>query len=195
MVKQKFRKTKSRVIQTFDYIDLASGLAYQDFFLAISKNDTVLSHHMLDNVTISSVQDRNVATEVNFDTSVFNLPRTVSGTVYISGTVEPGGGGAPGAIVFQLIKVAVGGAETNLTSTVTTNPTITDNVPEYFMVALDITTDTIIKKGEKLRLEVDGGTEIYLGTSPTDLDGGTITPSSTDATTITKVSIPFKTRL
>lgn len=195
-----FRKSPE-LLASYDYTDLTAGLGYIDFYLVQAKSTVggTVSRHLVQETMHAAVSEDQYSagtTSNDFDSSAFNMPRTVKGTAYVSGTIESGAGGAAGATSFQLIRVeSDGSTEHTITSAVQTHPTVADNAPLWFCVPLTCT-ETTIKKGEYLRVTCSGssaaGKSVYIGTNPMDEDGTTITPSSTDATTITKVSVPFR---
>ena len=191
----KYPPSQEAAIASFDFTDLTSGLGYEDFFLAVSKIAGTNGYVLLANQLLSAEGEIQMTAEFNWDSSVFNLPRTVKGIAYISGTIEKASG-QDANLNFRIIRIlSDGSTESELASAVTLNRSEADTVAQPFLLEISLT-ETIIKKGEKLRLEIIpsvSSSQVYIGTSPTDQDGTIITPSSDPAaTTITKVSIPFK---
>ena len=151
---------KRESITTFDFTDIAAGLGYEIFYpkaatdasgetLFLFTDSTLLSRSVS---TLSSVE-----TVLNFDTSVFNLPRTVKGTAYIVSKVVISSG--TNAYSVQLLKVLVDNSTVNLSSEITSETATSSNTNHVIQLPL---TQTTIKKGEKIRLKftalkVDGG--------------------------------------
>lgn len=184
-------------IANYDFTDLVSGLGFQDFFLIQEKTGDagttayVLTTNSAQNSALGEV-GLGSGTEVNFDSSTFNLPRTIKGFMEISGGIQGIGTGNTAQFQFRLLKVDADNNETEIIAAVKTHRA---TAVGYFFIQAECT-ETIIEIGDKIRLEVIGdeaSNTSYLGTSPTDQDGATgLTPSSEDTTTITRVSVPFR---
>jgi len=193
VLQQKIPIIPNQIVQSFDFPDLVSGLGYEDFFLSIAVIAGTNTFRIVPRSLQSGKQDLEMDQEYNFDSAVFRLPRTVKGTAYISGSIEKTAG-QDANLTFRLLKVTAASAEVALTSAITLNRALGDDVPQPFFIELDLT-ETIIKEDEKIRLEVIptvASSKVYIGTSPKDLAGTIIDTSATNATTITTISIPFR---
>ncbi len=158
---------KREIIETFEHQDIASGLGFETFFPKTSRNSGGLNH-FLSPLTFNSTSgtggnqsSTTTQTTLNFDTSVFNLPRTVKGTAYFVGKVFISVDTGLDTFSVQLKKVLVDSSTEDLSSEITSgeinNTSVLDHVIELPL------TQKIIKKGEKIRLAVtllkdDGGT-------------------------------------
>lgn len=194
VIQQKIPLLGSPATANYDYTDLASGLGFQTFYLTASLDDPsggTFDYHLITETLNSAKANENWANgeSDNFDSSTFNLPKTVKGTAFISGSIEGEAGSTPSTITFTLKKVS-GSTETTIGSATYSDA---DTASAYFFRPITCT-QTTINSGDFLRLTVSvaaSGGSIYIGTSPTDQDGSDIIPSSSDATTITRIEVPF----
>jgi len=119
------------------------------------------------NATFQKIMD------LDFDTTTFNNPRTISGRFYLNlhgGIYALGGGKVASLYIIAKVRKWDGASETDLV-TVTSNTVAssgaTQNIVKFAMLG-DIP-QTLIKKGETLRLTLElwgkeaGGTEYHLG--------------------------------
>ena len=152
---QKFRKTRDRAIASFNFTDIASGLGVQIFFCTIGETSGGNTYHLLDNAVTSKndVQDKilKAATDVDFDTSPFNLPRTVKGTAFISGSfnVDAGNNVSCTATILKFD----GSTETTIGATITSQTETATSTERGILLEIPLT-QTLIKKGELLRLTI-----------------------------------------
>ena len=182
----KFRKSRENTITSYDFTDIANGLGYENYY-ATQSFDTASGQLLIPTTEKSAdpqVRSSGAGSEYNFDTSTFNLPRTVSGTAYLSFETNIAAGTMRTDII--LYKVDAANAETAISGTVTRTGTTT-NAWHFYDIPL---TETIIKKGEKLRLSItltsSTGTDGIMGTDPEGSTDGTL------LNTRNKLSIPFK---
>ena len=152
---------KREIIETFDFQDIASGLGFEKFWWAGS-DDSGGVKGILTNLSLISGQAIQIpkpsetkletGETMTFDTSIFNLPRTVKGTLYIDIKGFASSGDAANVINAKLSVVDATAGVTDITSTLSSSAIdYTISTFELFQLAL---TQTIIKKGEKLRLTI-----------------------------------------
>ncbi|KKM89889.1 hypothetical protein LCGC14_1244160 [marine sediment metagenome] len=151
---------KREFIASFDFKDIASGLGYEVFYPKASKDASGTTRFLFTDSTLTSIPVTSSGTTItifNFDTSVFNLPRTVKGTAYCVSRVSATSG--TNAYSVQLVKVLDDLSTVNLSSEITSTTVGTSALD--FPIQLPLT-QTLIKKGEKIRLiftllKIDGG--------------------------------------
>lgn len=158
----------SNASANFDFRDLASGLGYEIYYGVATKSRIAVTstqvYQLLPTAEIwptdVNISQTAVATTTfNFDTSVFNLPRTVRGTaIFNAAIVCDEADNQESQVTVQIKKVAIDGVTvTNLSSAIvwdrSSTSSIGPNETENMLIYLDLT-QTLIKKGEKLRLAV-----------------------------------------
>lgn len=161
---------KRESITTFDFTDIASGLGFEKYWLTGSE-DSVGIKHFISSLNLTSSPSavassaNNSTTTVNFDTSVFNLPRTVKGTVYYQIIAGSGSSSNTDTVSGQIAIVHADLSVTTISSEVVSED-IDGTFPTTYLIEIPLT-QTTIKKGEKLRLITkiteDGGTTLNLG--------------------------------
>lgn len=152
----------------FDFTDIATGLGYETYYGISTKDRSAVpdtQQYLLSPTanlypTDTKISQTAVAsTDFNFDTSVFNLPRTVKGTAIFNAVLTcEEADNQESRVLVQLKKVASDGTTTtNLTSQYVWDRTSTEaigpNEQENMLMFLTLT-QTTIKKGEKIRLVV-----------------------------------------
>ncbi len=142
-------------IATFDFTDIASGLGFETFWL-VGSNDSVGIKHFLSPLSLTSetsaVDSRanNETTTVNFDTSVFNLPRTAKGTVYYQISAGTSSSTGTDTVSGQMAIVHADLSVTTISSEVVSND-INGTAFTDYLIEIPLT-QRRIKRGEKLRL-------------------------------------------
>ncbi len=151
---------RGEFLANFDFTDIATGLGFENFWGTKIIDTSGTTYHLLPNqlnprnVSVSgtnTTQTGEGTTTLNFDSSVFNLPRTAKGTAYVTfSTLQTIASAlsikAQIAIVSEDLSVA------NISSEIeSTQSTATGATRVIDLLAL-ILTQKIIKKGEKLRL-------------------------------------------
>ena len=175
---------KRETITTFDFTDVASGLGFEVFYPKTNEDSGGVNFY-LSPLTLTSTIDQTQTqvgsvTTLNFDTSVFNLPRTVKGTAYCVfklGITSLTGTSTASA---QLFKVLADDSTVNLSSEITTRDMFQTSVADY-VVELPLT-QTTVKKGEKIRLAIKLLKD----------DTGSATMTYTHGGTDSPVYIPFR---
>ena len=152
---QKFRKTRDRAIASFNFTDIASGLGVQIFFCTIGETSGGNTYHLLDNAVTSKNDaiDKKLqnGTDVDFDTSNFNLPRTVKGTAFLSGSFKVDSGLSV-SCTATILKFD-GSTETVIGATITSQTEASTSNERGVLLEIPLT-ETLIKKGELLRLTI-----------------------------------------
>ncbi|KKK66065.1 hypothetical protein LCGC14_2967820, partial [marine sediment metagenome] len=112
---------KREAITTFDFTDVASGLGYESFFLC-AENPSGGIGYFLNSLGIPGKPTTTQwlsTTTTNFDTSVFNLPRTIRGTAYVVLNTKMSTATNLNTFSVKLIKVAADLSTSNLSSEIT----------------------------------------------------------------------------
>lgn len=185
-------------VASYDYTDLASGLGIVVYYGGQEELNGNTERYFLGQSTdiystnTNSTYTGSASQTYNFDSPAFNLPRTAKGNALIQFTYEcpTGLGGGNSAtscrIKAQLFKLHADGSTTTALSSVATayhdgtggTSALAEGVKTPFCYSLALT-QTIIKKGEKLRvaitLENDDGESVRFYHEPsgtTDLGTG-----------------------
>ena len=192
-------------LATFNYVDVASGIGFLSYYGTVTQDDVQGKEYVLTpNVVYSAVRDtyRTSAgtTTMNFDTSAFNLPRVAKGTAILSfGATFRAGSNVGEYISAQLQKVTATGSTVNLSATMTAYANLLYSNPFDSMMLFKLPlTQTIIKKGESIRLVLtistdDTGTPPYVGIGhdPKGISGTYVTSTSTRTTQLL-LDMPFR---
>ena len=148
---------------SFSFTDIADGTGIQIFFCAIGETSGGNTYHLLSEAVSSknAGSDKNLGggSDVDFDTAIFNLPRTAKGTAFISGTFDV----IADANIVMTARIVKwdGSTETNISSVVTSQTETATGI-RAFLFALPLT-QTIIKKGDLLRVTItvtEGGNSV-----------------------------------
>lgn len=189
-----YRNQGERGLANYDYVDIADGSGFVTF-TGFTISGAGLTKYKLGTEDVYSLtrETEGSSTEntYNFDTSPFNLPRVVKGTAMVS--INCYNNDACG-FSFQLKK---SGASLVNISDEHYFP-IGDSATaacEMYLIELPCT-ETIVKKGETLRLAIQcsaaTGT-IAFGHDPKGRSGAHCDPESyTDTTTKLQLYVPFK---
>ena len=185
--------TASQKIVSYDYVDIANGLGFQNFYLFQSEDTASgVGYGLTTDTSLKAMPNRllGTSTEFNFDSSVFNETRTVKGTAYAN-LVGGTNNSSQSSINLILYKVTVADAEVALSSSF--GMTHAKNGPITYLIQMPLT-ETLIKKGEKLRLSLTtvdnspGATGI--GTDPSSQ--GFSIDASEGYSSDSKIAVPFK---
>jgi len=148
---------QEQAIATYSFTDLVSGLGYETFFI-IQATDSGATRSILTPVSMTTVfgvstddgeTTVNGATaETNFDTSVFNLPRTVKGNAYANFKFTNFGGAANSfSVKFQVVHSDL---STDDISSEITSGNLGGITTDFRVIEIPLT-QTRIKRGEKIR--------------------------------------------
>ena len=186
--------TAAQSIASYDSTELASGLGFSKFWLLGQKDNAAEQTSLVDsNATRGFPGETRAASGANvfnFDSSPFNIPRTIKGVAYLNIGYHAVGG-VSGSITAKLQKWN-GTSGTDITA----EKVITVAVGVELLLAFNMPcTQTLIPAGEQLRLVVTvvaSGNFIYIGSDPANDDATFITPSTSRTMTASNINIPFK---
>jgi len=204
-------------ISTFDFVDIESGVGYVRYLGYSTETDGGLSYS-IDNFANHSSQIETVFTglttsfvkvmDLDFDTSVFSLPRSIQGVGSFQFTIGHKYTAGNIYTTFAVIKVRTwdGTTETEIADArikdiIDTPGVGIEFISDSFTLPLTIP-QTLIKKGELLRVTMEVWAKVStinptaqtaLTHSPFDEDGTVIIPSSQDSKyTQLIMQMPFK---
>ena len=163
-----YRRDREKAIVTFDFTDIEDGTGTIIYYPFLASDDASINRmtkeiHFTESKGTGGTSDAGVEEEldVTFETSTFNLPKTVRGTAYfrLPWTFEPSVGDQilSGNWIVTLLKWD--GTTATSIATVTTrsylSPAAGNTIPlnEVSMVEL-IVPRTNIKQGEALRVQL-----------------------------------------
>lgn len=178
----KYRNERERMLTSFDWIDVASGTGNETYWLVKTKDTDGDVYSLVPSTSIAGVQGSSgyslEATNRSFDTTVFNLPQTIRGTVYFTGQFNFVA--ADGNITASLFHYD--GTDETLIGAEATSAT--EAADANFSLAFEVT-ERLFKRGDLIRLKVkysDSG--LFISIDPTATIIPTITPS--------KLVVPYK---
>lgn len=220
-----FQNANEQRIASYDFTDLASGTGLERFYAAtvisggllyvltpnqIYSDAVVLSSGTLTNISTAAF----VAQEYNFDSSEFNLPRTVNGKMdlLIPWGVIGQTSATDNDTIYHLItlKKLQGSTETNISNVKTGERTygpIDTQIKTFLEPCVMEVPQTNIKKGEQLRINLkqyarsglaaNGSRKLFIGVDPQNRllnrnDGQNYLSSGQFDTSTMFYDIPFK---
>lgn len=184
----------SQNVVSYNYSDLASGLGYETFHAGTTVNDGSTTVYNLTPFTYSSdTQYSDVdTTGLKFDTSVFNLPKTLKGTAFVEIPMSTDGR-TPATVKEDVTLYRVDTGDTEHEIGTGTSSSLGANSQAVKTVSIDCT-ETLIKKGEKLRFKIasnSGSTNgAFVAHDPNS--SSSITHFDTIESTDLKVQVPFR---
>jgi hypothetical protein len=169
----------SPALANYDYVDVINGLGYIEFYLTKSGTDAGAVYLL---TPYALPPDGNVywgdgGTTYTFIAAVFNTPRVVKGTAYLSGYLEKITGNP--ALVNIIVQKVSGSTTTNLNSAIQT----TGFTASSQLLTPITLTETAFKAGDYIQITL----QVY-GTSARFY----IDPISTAGNIPAKLLIPFK---
>ena len=202
---QQYPQLPDASIASYSFTDLATAVGYETYYLAVVRTktqsaaeaDRILSPIIIACDTAVKEETTIIAgagVTRNYDSSTFNLPRTIRGDLIFSTTLEANTNGSP-TLNVTFKKVDADSNETTI-ALFSGGQTLSANTP-HTQTIKKATTQTLVKKGEKLRLTIqqiaDATDELFAyGSDPLDRNGSQIiVDSTTGASTITKILVPF----
>ena len=189
--------TQAPIAAVIDFKDIESGLNLFSFYAASSDPSTGAEFLLSDNIVYSSVIEiiRTGAgtTTTTWDSSLFNIPKTVKGTAIFSCSIATNNVDGGASVAAQLQKWD-GSTATDITSEITSVEYVI-NAGTDRMILLELPcTETHIAEGEQLRLitkfKGGGGGGTAMGTDPKGRAGSIV--NGTNVTTTMEVQVPFK---
>lgn len=184
-----------QAIASYNWTDIADGTGVVSFYLIESGNSSGVDYHLVSNISYSNSTNigagSGVTTDLDYDSTPFNSPRTVNGTATLEVPMYLPEA-ETGYLKAQLFKYD-GSTETAISSEIQ-SPTKTAGVPIAFLqIPL---TETLFGVGDILRLTLKmthvafGGANIYYGQDPMARTDANFT-----ITTRSKLNVPFKIEL
>ena len=180
--------TNSPAIASYNWVDMNAGTGLEDYYCMQQTNTGGTTYHLITQAyagqgTAASYGRTIGASTCNFDTTVFNLPRSIRGTAYLSCEVN-GDSTATVTISAKLQKVSKGVAS-DISSTITKTISVSTSVVKSgVFLAIPITSKTYLAINDYIRLvftcSTDNGT-IKIGVDP--LSANDMIPL--------KISIPY----
>lgn len=155
MVKRKFRNVDERIIAAFTSDEIRSGTGTEVYYGIRLETSGSVTYGLIETAVSSAGSTDtekvlNTNATFNFDLAPFNLPTTVKGTAYFSGTGRSTTASAGPTLAVTIQKVS--GSTTDITSTITST-TVGDNTIEEFLLPMPLT-QTHFKKGDILRVKI-----------------------------------------
>ena len=193
-----YRREDEKAVASYSFTDIAEGTGKQLYFGISSQDDSAVDYHLVSGISgvyssqATTSRNSDGTTTMDFDSSVFNLPRTVKGTAYFAAGM--GIAVATVQLQVQVKKVDAGANVTNLSSEISSVATaVTPSVMAFLEIPL---TQTVIKKGEFLRLTVklvatSLTTGVEVGHDPANAAGNWIA-TGTKHSTIMKFYMSFR---
>jgi len=171
----RYRTAKEKVIASFSWTDVAAGTGYVTYYFGTMFTGAAVGFSLTETAIYTALApagSRKVTIVHNYDTSTFNTPRVVKGTVVF----EPDLQSAGGAWTFTLQRVR--GADATEIATVT--QTIAADGSRTNSTIKATCTETNISRGDFLRIVATPTGDFWL-------DPNVTSPS--------RVHIPFKIEL
>jgi len=192
-----YRKNQSRLNQSYDFNDIASGAGYVVFYGWVSQDDSAKDYHLTTDSTMKSdvietdlgIGAGGIIGDFDFDSSELNLPRTIKGDVLVNVPIQiDDGAGAESAYVKVFVRKWDGTTETEIAST--QGATETAIGERTFGILVNVP-ETNFKKKETIRITIQvtasNNASTHIGHDPANRDGTNITEN-----TQIKIAIPFK---
>jgi hypothetical protein len=211
-----YSQERENVIASYNYTDLIQNVGVIRFYGGGTRDSAGVKLRLDTNTfypstsgayssddCYSTVSDANATIiDIDFDSSVFSLPRTIRGVMLsnipFSMTSPSSEGSGSITCTVNLIKVDAANAETTIVSTNSNKYSFTageDNADKYFSIQSTVPLTTI-KKGEKLRVNiVIVGSDVGATSSTVTIYYDTLNRawiSNTAGFTLMQFLIPFK---
>lgn len=165
-----FPMRAGRVIQSYNYLDLAEGTGTVKYQLcnttdSVAEDRNIIAHSLITDMFSDELESSGTGVaelaftkvmDIDFDMSVFNYPRSIRGRTYFQfewGANRTAGGSA--AEAYVIIKVKNGATLIASVQTETQSFDSDDYAGHAVMLYVDIST-THFKKGEQLRITAEG---------------------------------------
>jgi len=148
---QAFPQVPPSAIASYDYFDIAEGTGMKQFYLCTSEiTGPAVDYHLVGNVIYSAELYLQFATasDIDFDLSAFNFPKTISGTGILQIAFRNAGASGTCYIICRLKK-----NDTVIVSI--QSPTEASAAQGVWNMPITIP-QTHFKKGDVLRLTIEG---------------------------------------
>jgi len=205
-----YRKDRENILVNYNYTDIAEGTGMQTFYALKAS-----SYKLNQNAFVSSTKEIGTtpvvvgqAFDIDFDLSMFNTPKTITGTAFIEfsqyakKTIDLGTHNMHSNVTFKIIHYD-GTTETIIGQSESMENYVgfdSQIIKQRKCIALNLT-EKHFKKGDILRLNIVASLSygetgekgiIVVGCDPLNRDGTYIKPSTDDMQTQLKLNIPFK---
>ncbi len=171
----KFRKHQSRVITSFDFIDIVSGTTFVKFFPMDVRSGAGTDKQILSKFIAFALNGFTQATpavtlDLDWDLPIGN--HTVLNGNAIINTPVSASGTYSGTFTYKLFRVRSGG-ETQIGTTTTTSVSVPNATSKVISVEIPLVNE-ILKNGDSLRLNLvtsvtGGGVTLFVYFDPKDL--------------------------
>lgn len=191
MLPQKYQ-SQSTSLANYDYVDIADQTGISGFYGTTAILSGSTSYMLIGSVYYaasgSTILPGTATTTINFDSPLFNVPRTVQGKGYASISLENGAGSNN---LFMNIKLQKwdGTTATDISAEYTTANLAAEKSNVYFVPLT--CTQTHIKVGEQVRLKVDVCTNGAVNPRIFHDPMNSLIPAGI-RTTILKIGVPFR---
>jgi hypothetical protein len=207
----KIVQSQPSAIASYDYMDLAQNTGIKLFYVAAEANSGGTEYFLTgEQVYSSSIEVTGGATassnfikmiDISADLSAFNAPAILRGTAVFVLCIDNVRVGGTDEFSYVVINVQKWDGTTATTIGTVTSETISGATDYKILCVRADITKTSFKKGENLRINIEGWTKVTgggtntltMGIDPMNRDGTAIIPStdSPASTTQIKCWIPF----
>lgn len=182
MLQQKYN-TEESALTNYSYVDIADGTGYVIFYgTVIGDEVNGTSYKLTPNIVYSDLLQTTYATSWDLDFDVeFNTPRTMKGNLFCSFTITSGSNVSSSSAI--IVRKWDGTTETELARSYSSYKAIAAN--SYTVFGADVPIDTLqqFKKGESLRITLQGisagGSSSVFIDPANRSDAGAINPDTT----------------
>lgn len=213
-IRKIFQTGGGPALANYDYTDIASGLGYIKFYLAANSiSGGTIAYMLTDNtfysdpgpyttISIAAGEDQTIDA---YATTAFNSPRTIKGLALANvnfGATQGSTTGSPSILRVKCIleKEDAAAADTTIIEAISDDVTLSVNANSYVYATTSIPLQcpqTLIKKGEKVKLKITFIVSTYAGSAITvrlfnDPVGRDADSGSSNDYTDSAVHIPFK---
>ena len=206
VLQKKFVKSQETAVASFSYTDIAEGTGVTSFYAFRTRDTTAVDYKLSGQQPFCEDEDvanslgaelqmnTGLTREIDFDLSLFNMPKTIKGTMRCQLPTHQLGG-VNNTYYFQVkLRKWDGTTETEIANN-TSKTYVVPNSFNFIVMDIDVP-QTHFKKGEILRVTIiqwdnEGGAACYLGISPQNLATTHFTPGTNIPTSTCKFDIPF----
>jgi len=198
-----FTDQVSGVVASYEYNTLAAGFGYSTYYASTSKDTSGTSYNLttVPDYSYNKTIIDNTAAESTFTSGTIAVPRILKGDIRINVMIRFFVGVSKENRVTLKAYHYDGSTETQLGSTWTSEQwTGGGTIKEALLAVITVSDAVKFKIGDSLRVKIaetgdafGGVSTCEFGTSPNNLDGTNITPSSNNADfTQFIINVPFR---